>query len=334
MKTAPVIYFNIGWMESYNGMKSSDLTTGAHGYLKHHKHGAEAFNFSRSPDGQVRGYRPPGARQQISIERLGAARGADHVGGVLVVWMARIPRSKTTVIVGWYEDATVYRRDREHEIEVDGEKISYSAVTTYKKATLVPSILRTYQIRSSRTNPGAGFGQNPTWYGVEQVDDSVRSYVQEYRRRLTRARRTSQTLVPPKNTDPELRRRVEKRAIEHATAYYAKLSGSAALVRSVETEAKGWDLEVELEATTLFVEVKGLLGSTLRCELTPNEYEKMMLPENRDHYVVYVVNNALAEAPEIPLVSVFRLGAGEKWVTEDGRKLLIEQRLGAVLSCS
>ena len=128
---------------------------------------------------------------------------------------------------------------------------------------------------------------------------------------------------------------MEKAAIKHAIAYYKKLYGSACEVRSVELDAKGWDLEVFSGTAPLLVEVKGLMSSeTLVCELTPNEYKQMMLPINQHRYIIYVVNNALAEIPAIPLASIFKHVGGEKWETEDGRRLIIQPKTAAVLRCT
>ncbi len=331
----PIIYFNIGWMERYAGVSDTDETKGAHGYLQEHRHGAEAFNFAPTPEGRVRGYRPPGTRTRTDIAALGAPRGFDAIDGVLVVWLAREPASGRTLVVGWYRNATVYRVAREVDIKVNGEPISCTAEAASDHATLVPPALRTFQVQSSRTSPGAGFGQSPTWYGAESVDAAVWLYVQGYdARRVLPIPTLAGPLAPPKNHDPELRRKVEKAAVAHAVAYFEALHGPACEIRSVETEAKGWDLEIYAAAKPLLVEVKGLIGPALACELTPNEYEKMMLSRNRARYVVYVVNNALAESPASPVASIFRHAGGKEWSTEDRRTLTITPKTGAVLTCA
>lgn len=134
----PVIYFNIGWMANYAGATSADLTEGAHGYLKEHAHGAEALNFRPTAAGTVQGYRPPGTRQRVGIEALGALPSATSVSGVLVVWLAKEPASKRTLIVGWYRNATVHREAIELAAEVNGERISYTAEAAEAEATRVP----------------------------------------------------------------------------------------------------------------------------------------------------------------------------------------------------
>ena len=116
-------------------------------------------------------------------------------------------------------------------------------------------------------------------------------------------------------------------------AYYKSEHGNSCYIESVEIAAKGWDLEVYNSPEPLLVEVKGLLNAELVCELTPNEYVKMMMPANRSRYVVYVVNNALAAHPAMPIASIFEHVGGDKWRTADGRDLLIKEKIAAVLSC-
>jgi len=326
-----MIYFNIGWMKRYDGPAADDPTIGAHGYLGSHEHGAECFNFRSGPDGVLKGYRPPGGRRQINLKRLGADSSDTEAEGVLAVWLAREPGTGRTLIVGWYRNATVYRRARESGTVVNGESVDYSVVTRTEDAKLLPPVARTFEVRSSRVLPGGGFGQNPTWYGSESVNERVWAYVRS-EGRTGPSRRSKPSKKPPKNFDPELRQKVERSAVDHAVAYYKAVYGSDCAVVSVEKEAKGWDLEVFTGSEPLLVEVKGLLNSALVCELTPNEYEKMRVPANRSRYVVFVVTNALAQHPSTPIASVFEHAKDMKWQTADGRGLKITEKIGAVLS--
>jgi hypothetical protein len=55
-------------------------------------------------------------------------------------------------------------------------------------------------------------------------------------------------------------------------------------------------LDVRGEGYEWLVEVKALQGPNLVGELTPNEYEKMLMEKIRERYIVLAVNNAL-ESP-------------------------------------
>lgn len=332
---APIIYFNIGWMRDYKGPVVDDRTIGAHGHLREHWHGGECFNFVPTGKRTVRGYRPPGSHEETNITRMGARGSDSEISGALAVWLAKEPGTNRTLIVGWYQNATIFRKARARGIILNGQQVDYTAETKIEDAILLPPLSRTFEVRSSRVLPGSGFGQKPTWYGVPEINERVRKYISNYAEIRTAARALT---VPngkrsPRNTDPELRRKVEKAAVQHAIDYYKSEFGKSCIVESVESDAKGWDLEVQFGNETLLIEVKGLLNSDLICELTSNEYEKMMLPEYSAQYIVYVVNNALAAPPAIPVASIFKHTADGKWFTDDGRELLIRQKIAAVLSC-
>jgi hypothetical protein len=324
----PIIYFNIGWMKHYAGASPDDPTIGGHGWLVDHKHGLECFNYLPTKAGSVEGYRPPGARDKVNIGRLGAKPSDDTIDGVLVVWLAREPGSGKTLVVGWYRDATVYREARSGQFHLKDMDSEYSVTALKEDAVLVPVGARSFQVPSSRTTPGEGFGQKPTWYGTPAMNDRVWAYVNGWNLAKNQAAKAKH---PPRNTDPELRRKVEKAAVRHAWNYYEAKYGKGC-VESVEPYGRGWDLEVRSGEVEWLVEVKGLLNSSLTCELTPNEYEKMHSADYRTRYVVYVVNNALAEEPEVPVPSVFTWKDDKRWQTEDGRELQITEKVGALLT--
>ena len=328
-----IIYFNVGWMKRYAGPDTDDRTIGSHGYLDAHEHGAECFNFLPNEGGRVQGYRPPGDREQTNLTRLGADRSQGQLDGVLVIWMAREPGTGRTLIVGWYRNATVYHAARDGGVDFNDERIHYSVEARVDDAVLLPPVARTFKVKSSRVSPGQGFGQKPTWYGSPEVDKRVWAYVQSWLSRGSK-KAPPASKSPPKNNDPELRRKVERAAVEHATAYYKSVYGMNCLVESVEKDAKGWDLEVHTGPEPLLVEVKGLLNSGCVCELTPNEYAKMMLAKHRARYVVFVVNNALAQKPLAPVASIFEHCGGRNWQTADGRDLVITEKIGAVLTAA
>lgn len=329
---SPIVYFNIGWMKHYAGPAPDDKTIGAHGYLDDHPHGAESYNFAPTAQGTVRGYRPPGNRERTNITRMGAANGQASIEGALVIWLAKEPGSGHTLIVGWYLNASVFRSARDGGIDFNDERIHYTAEARTEDATLLKPVARTFAVRSSRVVPGEGFGQKPTWFGAEAVDARVWGYVQSKTTQKASTKPAGDK-KPPRNLDLELRRKVEKAAVDHARAYYKSEYGDDCLIESVETSAKGWDLEVFNGPHPTLVEVKGLLNAGLVCELTPNEYEKMMMLANRRRFVIYVVNNALAEQPAMPIASIFEHSKGRVWRTADGRMLRIKEKVGAVLSC-
>lgn len=168
-------------------------------------------------------------------------------------------------------------------------------------------------------------------YFYDRISTGVWAYVNGWDKAKKRTAPTKGKR-PPRNTDPELRRKVEEAAVRHAWKYYEAKYGKGC-VESFEPYSRGWDLEVRSGDVEWLVEVKGLLNAGLACELSPNEYEKMCSPDYCARYVVYVVNNALAEEPEAPVPSVFTWNGGQTWRTEDGRELQVVEKVGAVLTC-
>jgi hypothetical protein len=328
---SPIIYFNIGWMAAYAG-HSNDPISGGHQYLAEHAFGGEAFNFLPDADGVVRGCRP-GSNKGLRIERLGAQdKAVSYVDGVTVVWMAREPKGGRTLVVGWYRNARVYRDAEpapQPRLMPNGEVIPVTAQAQATDAVLLPPTARTFRIESRRT-ADVGFGQSPAWYGGSEVDNLVRAYIDRAEQRISksRAKRSGTGKGGHRQSDPELRKAVEEAAIRHAGIYFQSDVGGACEVVSVEREAKGWDLEASGVEGAWLVEVKGLSGSRLSCEVTPNEFDAMNNPAHRGRYVLYVVCNAL----EAPVASIFRW-QGDGWRTEDGRVLDVAPRTGAVLTC-
>lgn len=328
----PMVFFNIGWMKRYAGEAIGDPTLGNFRGLAGLEHGGEAFNFAPR-HGRVYGYRP-GEQRSLEIRKLGAQRGETEQTGVLVVWMAREPLSKQTRIVGWYRNATALRTSRDPAGRSGNTgtqgPISYVVHAAAADAVLLPMAHRTFIVPSAKTALG-GFGMSPTWFGGSDDDmrERVWRYIGSIDQAKAEARRAAGRRKPPRNADPELRARVEQTAVAHAKAYFESELGGGYSMRSVELECKGWDLEHEGGDRRLLVEVKGLSGSTLVCELTPNEYRKMSDPAHRSDYVIYVVTQCLEETP---LPHIFRyVPLSDRWESPDGRVLKIEETKSAVL---
>lgn len=329
MTLPPLLFVNIGWMVNYSGISDDDPTLGGHGYLRNNKLGHEAWNFAPWRD-HVYGYVPRSAR--INLKHLGGSSSAESVGGVTVVWIARNPRNGTTCIVGWYTDATVYQ-ENEHIVlpRKGGFDVGYQIIAPAEKAVLLlPVERRLFTIPTEKRK--GNLGQSPIWYGGS---DKFRTAVREYigNAGVLRARPGSRS---KRQTDPEARKKIELAAIRHATRFYESREGGSRTVDSVERDGVGWDLTVSADnGEILKVEVKGLSGSNLVVELTPNEYKTMRSTEHRTHYVIYVVTNAGTEKAQRHIFlhdQEKSRGRSLVWIAADGRILKIEERTGARLS--
>src|SRR5438128_1375943 len=97
-----MIFLNVGWMPTYSG---PGKITGGGKYVTIHGYGHEMLNF-KAFAGKMYGTAAVPRYGAIRLERLGAAKGAEFVDGVLVLWVAK------SHIVGWYKNARVYRRSQ------------------------------------------------------------------------------------------------------------------------------------------------------------------------------------------------------------------------------
>jgi hypothetical protein len=331
MSRPPILFLNCGWMKRYAGEHPDDPTRGSgFSWLRESAsggHGHESYNFYPYR-GRCYGYHP--SNKRTNIERLGAARGADRLDGILVIWFSRDPRTNKAFIVGWHRNATVYRDFQKHKPgkthPIDGIVVTYKTVADAADCHVIPENERTFHIPSKNDEPG-GYGQSTNWYGLDDAFlDKVWAYVG--RGRYPGAKRGSSK--PPRNQDPEIRLKVEKAAIAAATKFYQSVAGGGRTVKSVELDKVGWDLEATGPNDTLLIEVKGLSGSQPIAELTPNEYAHMKkVNKHGGLWVLFVVTDCLTKKPKS---HEFRYRFDSKrWESEAGFALEIVEHVAAVV---
>lgn len=328
MPVAPLLFVNIGWMLDYAGIKKTDPITGGFGYFKDHDFGHEAWNFAPRQQ-KLWGY-IPGSRG-VNLRNLGAESGSTSLDGVTVVWIARHPSNGKTLIVGWYVNATVHAELRFIN-RAGGHDVGYRIDAPEAGSKLLLPDQRTFEIPTEKKK--GNLGQSPVWYGGT---DAFRARVRDYLatdglRPASRGR----ARTPPRNSDPEARKKIELAAVRHATRYYESEKGGFRHVRSVERDAAGWDLTVTSPSgEVLKVEVKGCSGTDCIAELTPNEFAKMRSVEHRGDYVIYIVTQAGTKAERAHVFRFFAKESSAKsqvWLSSEGRRLRIEERVAAHLS--
>ena len=153
-----ILFCNIGWMRDYKGIQGDSIASGS-AYIREHGTGFEVCNFLEI-EGQVYGY----VRTKndidlnngapIVLERITAReKEGESVSGVTVVWTA--PRKNFgIVIVGWYNNATVYRKPKDIESPTELQeynKISYCKIEASASDTrLLQPEERIFYINSNR----------------------------------------------------------------------------------------------------------------------------------------------------------------------------------------
>ena len=314
-----MVFFRIGWMNEYRGVTSNDSIQGGGAYVEEHGFGFEIFNFLPYQN-NVYGWVMPGSSNRkrdansnlppsvsggefanVNLKRLGASSSDQSLTGVTVVWVATHPEGGAYV-VGWYKNATVFMQPQEAPVgskrEHGGNIVGYVTTTKAPEAFLIPTDERAIQIPQR----GKGnFGQSNMWYADDPANDTHRTIrqnvldaIQNQELPASERRKLRET---PRQHDVLKRQRVEQAAIVLVSDHYRELGYE---VVSVERDNVGWDLEATLDSRKLLLEVKGLSGTNLSVELTPNEYAKMK--EHTTAFRLCVVTEAL----ETPSLSIFQ----------------------------
>ena len=182
------LFCNVGWMEYYGSENDDDNIVGGGSYVDREGHGFEFCNFAPYKN-QIYGYvQPPGGKRlniksdadtsmkssipekfnrvKIDIDRLGADSNDDFIQNVNVIWTAKHPDGGTCII-GWYANATVYRKYQKfdqappcHQANnIDG----YRIVAEESNCTLLSPEQRTFQIPRG----GKGEMRANIWYADE-----------------------------------------------------------------------------------------------------------------------------------------------------------------------
>jgi len=172
-----MIFFNIGWMKHYQGLEGDSIEGGGSFVEEYDYPPCEVRNF-QPYEGYMCGFVRVGGT--IRIERLGASRRDESIDGVLVVWVAKSP-SNGTVVIGWFEDATVYRCCQSPP-EASGRKREgrkewgYRVSAEEKNCRLLPPAHRTLVVPRGK----GGIGQANLWYADKAANDAFRQKVRNF----------------------------------------------------------------------------------------------------------------------------------------------------------
>ena len=315
-----LIFLNIAWMTKYEGLKADNMSSGAK-QVAVHGWGHEMLNF-QPYKGKMYGYAPV-PNGTIKVEKLGAAKGAESIDGVLVIWVAR------SRIVGWYKNATVYR----HEQTLKSLTRSFpdGPVTHYRVTAAAGSDCKCIDpdarlLHVPRAQQRKGAMGRYTWFAEGKSNSAFRAKVFKY---VESGGNISSVENGPRRKaggnphqpDPFKRLRVEEVAMVHATRHF---EGFGYEVKRVHKENLGWDLNAihRQTRTSLRLEVKGLSGREVAVELTPNEYT--MMQRFKHNYRVCVATGCLGKNQR-PLKVLAYNDASRQWVDGDDRPVEIKE---------
>lgn len=186
-KTPNMIYFNIAYMKYYKDITDDDKPYNGGKYINDTGDAGEKFNFEPYDDEYVYGYvetgfskggYKEGDHKLLHIENIDpSAKGENHISNTIVVMCANSPIENKTVIVGWYDNATVYRGIK---------KLLYKDVLRWvnckckiEDAHLIDENDRYFKIPRA-AQEGQGFGQSNFWYANKETDYDFRIKTLEY----------------------------------------------------------------------------------------------------------------------------------------------------------
>ena len=326
--TSPLLVFRIGYMAAYQGFGQ---ISGGGSYIDEHGEGGEMWNFL-ADGGYCYGYVMSRHFGGVNLRRIApkqAWKRGDELRGVDIVFIAPRP-SVGQVVVGWYKNATVfhksYAKRRGPRKTGDWAKLDYICVVEAENAHLLAESERTFSVPRSPRD-GKGFtGTSNVWY-AEPKNAAVTKYIRRLRDYIGSDQAAPDGPVGSKGRkgtgwadapDKDLMIEVEKAAVAAVTKHFKGYK-----VESFEKDNRGWDLEATKGDSTLYLEVKGHLGSVIQFELTSNEYSQMQ--EHHLTYRVCVVREALQKA-EVE-VYIPRRQADGCWRLEDEtRSTMIDLR--------
>ena len=166
-----LFYCRVAWMKYYKG-RDNDYVINGGSWNPEDKH--EIYNFLEC-EGKYHGFVEPGRNSSIHVERLGASSKDDHVDDVLVIWLAK-NETKGQRIVGWYKNATVYRKMQ----NVPDDVLSKRARKECHFFNIYSEDARLLDV-GERNKLVEGIGQKNYWYGDQgETDRQVIEYIEQY----------------------------------------------------------------------------------------------------------------------------------------------------------
>ena len=162
----PIILCRICWMEEYNGPGKFQCVNMKFGEDNKPTEGGEMWNFYPCKDGIVRGYIMLTAKYKtgeyegeytgtININKLNAEIMDTFIENVNVIFFAMSPKDKINYVVGWYDNATVYRTWKQYKTDYsDWEERPYSFEVSEKSAHLIPEKDRNIRIITAQSKEG------------------------------------------------------------------------------------------------------------------------------------------------------------------------------------
>ena len=165
MTMKKVVFCNIAWMKNYCGITEDDKPYNGGLFVDETGTAYECYNFQPNNHYCYGYFMSSGNRLNLSrVEGKKVSDSVSAISGVTVVWVAN------RTIVGWYENATMYRVWTTFYDETFGEddyhtEWLYNFKVDENDVYLIPNDIRNFEVPSApRAGSGRGMGQSNIWY--------------------------------------------------------------------------------------------------------------------------------------------------------------------------
>lgn len=193
-----ILFCNIAWMKNYMGIKEDDKPVNGGKKVDENIQANEEYNFRPiniigKDEKYCLGFVETKSNNrkdsnQLHIEKIDNSNienDVESVDNVLVIWCAKSDYSDFISIVGWYNNATVFRHYNIMESE-DGYKQYYNIYAKVKDCVLLPVNLRArralwYVPKTGKKNsPSYGFGQSKVWFANDSSENiNLKKYLEK-----------------------------------------------------------------------------------------------------------------------------------------------------------
>lgn len=144
MNKNKVLFVRVGWSNYYDGSKSDELIGG--GEFNKENVGAEVTNF-RNIKNYFYGHF---ANCAPSLDKIDPNSNNETLENVSIIYFAKHPSNKGQYVVGWYNDATVYKEEQ----YLSRYRRYYYVRAKSNKSVLVPTEFRDCSIPRGKNCPG------------------------------------------------------------------------------------------------------------------------------------------------------------------------------------
>ena len=153
------------WADEYKS-KKEPFDAGNMKYPALHKVAGELLNFANE-NGYAYGFVEDN-RDWLRFESLGAAADAKQVDGITVIWCALDKQRRHLRVVGWYDNATAYRKRQSPKRGSTRGDWPYQFKTKIEDAHLIPSAERYLEVPTRIKRTDKGYIGQRNWHFPEQ----------------------------------------------------------------------------------------------------------------------------------------------------------------------